>query len=191
MLACKLTPDVMTNLLGRAGVRLTTDKNRVVMVRPGSSADGELVWDMHRRLSERTIRLRYGAPKHLFPETTLRAGMADMLAADPRLSATLIGTVEEGSGLSAVSLVQIVHDPREHTSAEVAIVVRDDYQREGLGRALSQVMRTVALARGVQVFLIHTLAENQAIIRLIRGLGVPYTAETYRGEMTVMLPLRG
>ena len=189
MLAHNSTPDVALSLGGRAGVALTTDKNRTVMVRLGSDADGELVWEMHRRLSERTIRLRYGAPKQLFPEATLRAGMADMLGGDPRLSATLIGMVAEGGALSAVSLVQIVHDPRERTAAEVAIVVRDDYQREGLGRRLSRLMRAVALSRGVRTFHVHALAENQAIMRLIRGLGVPYSAETRRGETTAIVPL--
>jgi GNAT superfamily N-acetyltransferase len=168
---------------------LTTDKQRDVAVRHGGIADADLVWDMHCRLSERTIRLRYGAPKHLFPETKLRDDVARMLGADPQLNATLIGMVEEGGARRAVALAQIVQFPDDRSAAEVAIVVRDDYQREGLGRALGRLMRLVALARGVRALRIHTLAENQAIMRLIRGFGAPYTAETRRGETTVVLPL--
>lgn len=190
MLAYHPTADTALSLGWRAGFTLTTDKNRTVTVRPGGAADGDLVWEMHRRLSNRTIWLRYGAPKQLMPEATLRAGMADMLGADPRLSTTLVGTVVEGGALCAVSLAQIVHDPRDRTAAEVAIVVRDDYQREGLGRRLSRLMRAVALARGVRAFHVHALAENQAVVRLIRGLGVPYTVETRRGETTAIIPLQ-
>jgi RimJ/RimL family protein N-acetyltransferase len=188
MIAHDFTPNVALGLLGR-GITLTTDRQRDVTVRQGEAADADLVWDMHRRLSERTIWLRYGAPKHLLPEAKLRDDVACMLGADPQLNTTLIGTVEEGGARSAVSLVQLAQYPAERSAAEIAIVVRDDYQREGLGRALSRLMRFVALGRGVRTLRIHTLAENQAIMRLIRGFGAPFTAETRRGETTVVLPV--
>jgi GNAT superfamily N-acetyltransferase len=96
---------------------------------------------------------------------------------------------EESGVRRAVSLVQLVKDPDDRSAAEVAIVVRDDYQREGLGRALSRLTGLLAPARGVRTLRIHTLAENQAIMRLIRGFGVPFSAETRRGETTVIIPV--
>ena len=72
--------------------------------------------------------------------------------------------------------------------------------REALLDAAEQVFRAcgvtratlgdVASARGVRWLRAYTLAENQAVMRLIRSLGVPYTAETRRGETTVLLTLR-
>jgi GNAT superfamily N-acetyltransferase len=190
MIAPAFSPQTALALLGQGSITLTTDKRRSVTVRRGGSADSELIWDMHCRLSERTIHLRYGAPKQLFPETRLRTEMARMLEDDPRLGTTLIGTVDENGVRRAVSLVQLVHAPDDRSVAEVAIVVRDDYQREGLGRALGRLLGPVALARGVRSLRLYTLAENQAIMRLIKGLGIPYWSETRYGETTVTLALQ-
>jgi GNAT superfamily N-acetyltransferase len=187
MMTRGFTPQAPHGLPAHGSITITTDKQRRVVVRQGGQADAELVWDMHCRLSERTIYLRYGAPKQLFPEPALRSQMARMLKDDPRLGTTLIGTVEENGVSRAVSLVQLVHAPEDSTVAEVAIVVRDDYQREGLGRALGRLLAQVAATRGVQTLRIYTLAENKPIMRLIRSLGVPYQAETRHGETTVTL----
>jgi len=119
----------------------------------------------------------------------VRNEMERMLNSDPDIAATLIGTVDEAEASRAVSVVQLIQYPDDRSVAEIAIVVRDDYQREGLGRALSQLVRQVALARGVRTLRLHTLAENQAIMRLIRSLGAPFTAETRRGETTVVIHL--
>jgi GNAT superfamily N-acetyltransferase len=189
MMASTFTPHAALSLLGQDSVTVTTDKRRSVTVRRGGSADSELVWDMHCRLSERTIHLRYGAPKQLFPEAKLRGDMARMLDDDPQLGTTLIGTVDENGARRAVSLVQLVHAPDDQSVAEVAIVVRDDYQREGLGRALGRLLGPVAQARGVRSLRLYTLAENQAIVRLVKGFGIPYWSETRYGETTIVIPI--
>jgi RimJ/RimL family protein N-acetyltransferase len=189
MLVHHLTPQAAAGLIEGNGITLTTERQRDVVVRQGSMEDAELLWQMHRRLSEQTIRLRYGAPKHLYPTPVLRGQMQRMLEAEAGTSATLIGTVADGNSDAAVSLVQLVHDPADPSTAEIAIVVRDDYQREGLGRALSRLVRYVAQARGVRQLCINALAENRAIMRLIRSSGMPYTAQTMRGETTIYMPL--
>jgi len=186
-----LTPQTALRLLGRDGITLTTDRQRAVLVRQGGAEDVELIWDMHSQLSERSIRLRYGAPKHLYPVPFLRDQMRQMLSGGASVVATLVASVEDGRSRAAVSLVQLVHDAADRSTAEVAIVIRDDYQREGLGRALIRLIRLVAQARGVQRLRINTLAENQAVMKLVRSFGTPYTAETRRGETTIMVPISG
>jgi RimJ/RimL family protein N-acetyltransferase len=190
MMAHSFTSQVAFQLFGRGGVTVTTDRMRDVYVRQASVEDTDLVWDMHCRLSEGTIRLRYGAPKHLLPEPKLRLEMDRMLGGEPQRTTTLVGTVEEGGARCAVSLVQLVQYAHDRTTAEIAMVVRDDYQREGLGRSLSRLTRFVALARGVRTLEINTLVENQAIKRLIRGFSAPYIAQTRRGETTITLALQ-
>src|SRR5689334_6045001 len=105
MIAHSFTPRVALQLSG-GGVAVTTDRMRDVQVRQAGAKDTDLVWDMHCRLSERTIQLRYGAPKHLFPETKLRAEIERMLSGEPQRTTTLVGIVEEGGARRAVSLVQ-------------------------------------------------------------------------------------
>jgi GNAT superfamily N-acetyltransferase len=177
------------HLLGNGGVTIRTNRQREVVVRQGAVADTNILLDMHQRLSDRTIRLRYGAPKHAFSDAMIEAQMARMLSIDPQLAATLIGTVEESGASHAVSVVQLVQSPADPTTAEIAIMVRDDYQGEGLGRALTRLIPQLARARGVRTLRIDTLAENVAVMRLLRGMGAPYTASTRRGETTVVMRL--
>jgi hypothetical protein len=47
----------------------------------------------------------------------------------------------------------------------------------------------IALTRGVRLLRAYLLAENVAIVRLIRGMGVRYSAETRRGETTILIPV--
>jgi RimJ/RimL family protein N-acetyltransferase len=183
------TAQAALNLLSQGNVTVTTDKRRAVNIRQSAAADLDLLIDMWRRLSARTLQLRYGAPRAHIPETTVRSEMERMLNSDPDMAATLIGTVDEAEASRAVSIVQLVQSPDDRSVAEIAIVVRDDYQREGLGRALCQLVKQVAQARGVKTLRIHTLPENHAVMRLVRSMGVRFTAETRRGETEIMLPL--
>jgi RimJ/RimL family protein N-acetyltransferase len=188
MLIANLSPQVALGLLGNGGITLTTERQRAVAVRQSSAADAELIWDMHCRLSEQTIRLRYGAPKQLYPAAFLREQVNRMMASDNR-SAALIATAGDGEEGAAVALVQLVHDPVERALAEIAILVRDDYQREGLGRALTRLMQLVALARGVRELCVNALSENRAVMRLVRGFDLPYTASTSRGDLTITISM--
>jgi GNAT superfamily N-acetyltransferase len=77
------------------------------------------------------------------------------------------------------------------TVAEIAAVVRDDYQNEGLGRAVCRLAIQVAAARGVRTLQILTLAENRVVQWLVRGMGLPYTAQMGRGELTILVQLAG
>ena len=54
------------NLLDNWPVTVTTSQQRPVTVRQGVAADSAMLAQMYRRLSERTIRLRYGAPQGRF-----------------------------------------------------------------------------------------------------------------------------
>ena len=154
------------NLLSRGNVTVTTDKRRAVNIRQSAAADLDLLIDMWRRLSARTLQLRYGAPRAHIPETVVRNEMERMLNSDPDVAATLIGTVDEAEASRAVSVVQLIQYPDDRSVAEIAIVVRDDYQREGLGRALCQLVKHVAVARGVRI------PTRLCPFFLVRGCGV-------------------
>jgi GNAT superfamily N-acetyltransferase len=177
------------NLFPNGCTTVTTNKQRAVSVRPGARLDADLLAQMYRRLSERTIELRYGAPRPRLPEEVIRAEMARMFDADPRLATTLIGTVGGFGSRSAVAVAELVQSAADRSSAEIALLVRDDFQREGLGRALAKMLYDIALLRGVRLLRAYLLAENVAIVRLLRGMGMRYSAETRRGETTILIPL--
>ena len=189
MTIAHMAPQIARGLFQSGSAVVTTQKQREVFIRPGAALDAEMLGRMYRHLSARTIRLRYGAPWPQLPEAVLQSEMARILGGDRRLVTTLIGTIGTGASSSAVSVAELVQSPSDRTTAEIALLVRDDYQREGLGRALGRMIYDVAQARGVRLLRFYLQAENVAIMRLIRGMGVRYSAETSHGETTIELSI--
>ena len=171
MTIAHVTPRLACGLFDTGYVTVTTDKQRAILVRPGVAHDAEMLGRMYRHLSARTIRLRYGAPWQRLPEELIHGEMARILDGDPRLVTTLIGTIGAGAASSAVSVAELVQSPSDRTTAEIALLVHDDYQREGIGRTLGRMIHDIARARGVRLLRLYLQAENVAIIRLIRGHG--------------------
>jgi GNAT superfamily N-acetyltransferase len=163
-----------------------TKTGRTVVARLIGDADAPLLVDLYSRLSERTRWLRFSKP-HGSKELAWREAMR-LIDRDGRGDTTLVGVVCEGGEECAVALIEIVRV--EETIAEVAAVVRDDYQNDGIGRALCWLAAQIAAARGIKTLQILTQAENRMVRWLVRSLGADYTAELRHGEltMTVQLP---
>ena len=164
---------------------VTTKTGRAVTARPLDREDASLLVDLFNRLSERTRRLRFSKPRS---SAELVWHEATRLAkSDPQADTTLVGVVREEGEDRAVALVQIVRVGA--TIGEIAAVVRDDYQNEGLGKAICRLATQVAMARGVRTLEILTQAENKAVQWLVRSSGLAYTSEMRRGEVTILLHL--
>ncbi len=75
--------------------------------------------------------------------------------------------VLDGDG-ELVAVGRIVRDPARVDTAELAIAVCDDWQRRGIGRALT---RELTRASGVSRVSGTMLATNRAALALMRGIG--------------------
>jgi acetyltransferase len=173
--------------LGRDRIPVITLRQRTLSVRTATPADAPLLAHLLAHLSDRTSQLRFfRALKNieLICDEAVR-----MATGGPQRHAVLVATIEVQGAEHAVAVAELAHDPTNPALAEFAVVVRDDYQREGLGTIISRMLLQLATLRGVQTLRGTMLAENRAIHRLVRGLGAPYTAETSRGETTVQIGL--
>ena len=74
--------------------------------------------------------------------------------------------------------------------AEIALVVADAYQREGIGSALCAYLVAAARRQGLAALRATALAENAAVRRMVARSGAPYTAETRQGMTTIQIDLR-
>jgi RimJ/RimL family protein N-acetyltransferase len=75
---------------------------------------------------------------------------------------------ENGQGIGVARYVRMKDD---HTAAEAAIVVADEYHHRGAGTILLQLLGQSALQNGVTHFVGEALAENQPIRELLENLG--------------------
>jgi GNAT superfamily N-acetyltransferase len=166
---------------------VTTKTGRTIVARLIDDADAPLLVDLYSRLSEHTRWLRFSKPHG--SEALAWREATRLIGSDTRGDTTLVGVVCEGGEERVVALVQMVRV--EDTVAEVAAVVRDDYQNDGVGKALCWLAAQTAAARGIRKLQILTRAENRMVQWLVRSMGVAYTAEMRQGELTMTVQLPG
>lgn len=104
-------------------------------------------------------------------------------------------------GCDHVALVAVTHDGRivgvarfvrqgpHARSAEIAFTVADAYQRKGLGHTMLCALLPMARARGIDMFVAYTAANNVAVVRLFSAHG-GRCVSTEQGESVLVLPTR-
>jgi RimJ/RimL family protein N-acetyltransferase len=139
------------------------DRGTRVVIRPIRAGDKDRLVDGLRRLSEESIRRRF-------------------LAAKPRFTASELRYLTEVDGVNHIALVALLEDdpdqlvavarcvrlPDRPGTAEMAIVVGDPWQGQGLGRELAQRLGDAALTVGIRRFAATMLGDNEAARRLMR-----------------------
>jgi GNAT superfamily N-acetyltransferase len=137
----------------------------LVLVRPVRPDDKPLFVAGFERLGEESRYLRFMGYKQALSLrdleffTELDHADHDAIGAlDPRT----------GEGLGVARALRLPEDPE---SAEAAVVVIDEWQGRGLGRALLSRLAERARERGIRRFCATVLTENRAMLALFRRLG--------------------
>jgi GNAT superfamily N-acetyltransferase len=94
--------------------------------------------------------------------------------------------IEDGDQLVAVGRYD--RYPNSPT-AEVAFVVRDDYQHLGLGHLLLDALARAAWERGITTLCAETLFTNHDMMSVFRHSGFPITTSAEFGEISVRLAI--
>jgi RimJ/RimL family protein N-acetyltransferase len=183
-----LQPPGVPYPLGHGQVGITTRSGKQVCIRHIVPRDAALLVDLNRKLSPRTKWLRFFTPVGI-PEERLWDEATRLSDLDPLVHAALVGTIRTANGEEAVAVARLIRDEALADTAEVAIVVRDDFQREGIGRVIFDLLVQVALVQGIKRLVAITLPENQGMQKLARGVGLPTTTRIHEGEMTITITL--
>lgn len=173
---------------GYGNVSMTTKRGRLVRIRHISSNDAPLLIDLFQHLSARTRWLRFFTTSTV-PLEKLQQEAIRLSNIDPQSEAALVACVQEERAERLVGVARLASDPAYPGMAEVAVVVRDDYQNEGIGSFLLDLLIQVALVRGFKLLRGHTLAENAIILQMARRSGFPFSIHTSHGETTIEIRL--
>jgi len=139
---------------------------RTIALRPIRAADADLLIDFHDRLSAHTQYLRFFGPK---PRLTAREAQY-LATTDFESRFAIVACAQEDSEERIVAVGRF--DLAGPTAAEAAIVVRDDYQRKGVGTAIFERLIEIARGRGVAAMSGEILAENDQMIGFLRSKNV-------------------
>jgi len=152
-----------------------------VRFRPLEPDDRERLRRLFLRLSPRTVYRRFLSPVPGPCEPVLDRLM-DVDHRDREALAALVGN-------EIVGVARYARNPGEET-AELVLVVADDWQRHGLGRALLWSLAGLARGRRVRAFTGTMLADNGPMLKLLRALSPGVSARPSAGQLEVEIPLR-
>jgi RimJ/RimL family protein N-acetyltransferase len=147
-----------------------------VLLRPIRSDDKARLRDAFARLSPEAARLRFLGPKF-------------------KLSAAELRYLTEVDGVDHVALLAVrAHDPSfivgvgryvrladRPDAAEVAVVIGDPWQGQGLGRHMGLALADVARANGIRRFTATMLSDNRAAHALFARISSRLHYEHHHG----------
>jgi GNAT superfamily N-acetyltransferase len=156
------------------------DDSRTLKIRPIRVDDEGRILTFHSHLSDDSIYCRYFS---FHPELS-RKEVAHLTHVDYDNRLALV--VEDRDEIVGVAR----YDRYGGTSvAEVAFVVRDDYQHLGLGHKLFASLAAAASPRGITEFSAETLCRNHDMMSVFRHSGFPMTSSVSAGEISVRLSI--
>jgi protein lysine acetyltransferase len=157
---------------------VTLRSGRQVTIRPIGPDDGPGLSAAYDRLSPQSKYRRFLAPKPHLTNSDTRY----LVQIDGRDHVALVATrAEDPSWILAVG--RFVRLPEDRTMAELAVVVGDPYQQEGLATELLERLKLAAAERGITRFKATMLAENEAAHRLVRTLDARLARESHLGPI--------
>lgn len=152
-----------------AGLALSMEARRpgaALVVRPAGPEDKEQIQALVRGLSPKSRYLRFfNGVRELSPQWLERFARAV-----PDSGLTLLALVPDRDRLIPVGMAQYATDPYPRRG-EFAVVVDDGWQGMGIGTRLIDNLIHIARDAGVERIEGSVLAENQPMLRLMRGMG--------------------
>jgi len=161
---------------------------RQVTIRRITHDDARQLVDLFYRMSDTTRRLRFHSMRQNVPLEEIEREAKRLSDLDPAHQAALAATVlEEGEErIVAVARLARSENPVE---AESAVVVRDDFQNQGLGTHMLKLLVEVARSMDIECLTAWVMAENLHMLHIIQKSGLNVNAETRHGETYISVPV--
>ena len=142
--------------------------------------DGEQLRRFFFRLSPETLYRRFHSPI-VRPEQTHPERLLDI---DHHDREAVVAVLDD----EIVGVARYARRPGAET-AEVAVVVADGWQRQGLATRMCGVLGELAATAGVRQFNLNMQADNRAVLRLVRRLYPGATLSFSQGTCEAVAPV--
>ncbi len=145
-------------------------------------ADGERLRGFFFSLSPQTVYRRFLSPIARLDQLE-RLRLLDL----DGIERTALAAVVDGD---IVAVARYARDRAHTADAELAIVVADAWQGQGLGTRLLRALADAALSAGIRRFSFVTLPDNRAAVRLLKRLAPDTRLRFAGGLLEGFVPLR-
>ncbi|MHB8780727.1 MAG: GNAT family N-acetyltransferase [Candidatus Geothermincolia bacterium] len=143
-----------------------TKQGSEYLLRPVKISDEPGIKDFFYSLSDECMRRRFVSQRMDMPHDRLQ----EFVIIDYSREMVILATVQEGDSEIVAGLGQYSINQDLHT-AEVAFVVRDRYQNDGIGWELLNYLTHLARRQGLIGFTAEVLAENKPMLHLFNKMG--------------------
>ena len=133
-----------------------------VSIRAVRPDDRERIVEAFRRLDRSSVYLRFFSYKKELEDAELRR----VTECDGASEAVLVATVGSGEREIIVALGEYV---RSGAAAHIAFAVEEDFQRRGIATRLLRQLADLARANGITQLEADVLAENTAMLAVLRN----------------------
>ena len=134
------------------------DDGAQVQFRPIAPTDEPRMRDLFYALSQQTIYYRFMSFRKVIP----RKEIQEFVYIDHRNDVTLVATVPSPAGEEIIAMGSYYLDTKTNV-AEVAFVVRDEWQNRGIGTQLLAYLIRIARRNGIRGFTAEVLTDNKAM----------------------------
>lgn len=157
-----------------------------MLLRPVKISDEPLLKDFFHSLSDDSVRKRFISSRTDMPHERLQ----DFVIIDYTREMIILAVRQDEHMEEIVGVGQYGIDEKSHT-AEVALVVRDDYQSQGVGTELLSYLTQLAQGQGLLGFTAEVLFENAAMLHLFEKTGFDIQRKSGAGVVELHIGFRG
>lgn len=144
----------------------TTKTGLEILLRPVRISDEPLLKDFFYSLSDQSMYRRFISQRKDMPHERLQ----DFVIIDYTKEMVILAVTEQDELEEVVGMGQYGIDEITHT-AEVAFVVRDDHQNQGIGTELLKYLTYLAKKQGLLGFWAEVFFENRPMLHLFEKMG--------------------
>jgi acyl-CoA hydrolase/GNAT superfamily N-acetyltransferase len=141
---------------------MTLDDGTQIQFRSIKMTDVRLIKDLHYRLSKGTIYYRFMREMRAIPHKEIQ----DFVYIDHRRDTAIVGTIPAPHGEEIIAIGRYYLDTKTNR-AEVALVVRDDWQNRGIGGFLLRYLITIAKRNGISGFTAEVISSNRPMQAIV------------------------
>ncbi len=160
----------------------TTRDGLEVLLRPVKISDEPLLKDFFYSLSDDSLYRRFISTRKDMPHERLQ----EFVVLDYAREMAILAVLRQRDKEEVIALGQYAIDEPSH-AAEVAVVVKDEYQHREVGTELLSYLTYLAKKQGLLGFTAEVLADNKPMLRLFEKTGFDIETKSSEGvyELTM------
>lgn len=157
-----------------------------LFLRPVKISDEPLIKDFFYSLSDDSVYKRFISSRRHMPHNLLQR----FTAIDYTREMVVLATLPSEGKEEIVGIAQYAIEKDTHT-AEIALVVRDDFQNQGAGTEMLFYLTYLGIKRGLLGFTAEVLAENDPMLHVFEKMGFAVRKTISAGTCEIRMSFRG